>query len=313
MTEIPSLVQMNSFKDSIVLLGSHFLPMRVEMGIGTKMLVSEYASNVINNRPLKYGTRQSYFKIIKSLGIWDMALADLNCALIYDKVDQMRSHNVKKNVYICLRSVFKDLGIFNELPILTGIAKQYDLPSQEELHEIIDRSKYRRILYLCMYAGLRVGEACAVVPSQLEGDYLRIDRAFSQDGKHLGSPKTYGKVLLPKWLADEVRGMSPNEYWKLGMPTQLVSWACGNLSKRGARKHINPHMLRHWFATDMIKRGINPEIVRRQLRHKSIDTTMKIYIQVNENELRDAIPTLPDSVQHPSPKKIKARHLKVVG
>jgi hypothetical protein len=70
--------------------------MRVEMRVGTKMLVSEYATNVINNRPLKYGTRQSYFKMIKSLGIWELETTDLNCALIFDKVDQMRSHNVKK-------------------------------------------------------------------------------------------------------------------------------------------------------------------------------------------------------------------------
>jgi len=292
MTESPSLVLIDPIFD-IIVNGIHFLPMGVDMGVGTKMLVSEYASNVINNRPLKYGTRQSYFKIIRSLGIWDMEISDLNCALVLDRVDQMRSHNVKKNVYICLRSVFRDLGIFNDLPILQGISKEYDFPTQLELHDLIDRSKYRRILYLCMYAGLRVGEACAVIPSQLEGNYLRIDRAFSQDGKHLGSPKTYGKVLIPEWLAAEIRSMKEEDYWKLGMPTQLVSWACGNLSKRRGAKRLNPHMLRHWFATDMIRRGINPEIVRRQLRHKNINTTMKIYVQVNNKELVDSIPSRP--------------------
>lgn len=92
-----------------------------------KFGVSEYASDVINNRSLKYGTRQSYIKIVKSLGIWYMEISDLNCALIFNKVDQMRSHNVKKNVYICLRSVFRDLGIFADLPILQGISKEYDL------------------------------------------------------------------------------------------------------------------------------------------------------------------------------------------
>lgn len=286
--------------------------MNVEMGIGTKMLVSEYASNVINNRPLKYGTRQSYLKIIKSLGIWDMALADLNCALIYDKVDQMRSHNVKKNVYICLRSVFKDLGIFNELPILQGISKQYDFPSQEELHQLIDRSKYRRILYLCMYAGLRVGEACAVIPSQLEGNILTVDRAFSQDGLHLGSPKTYGKVMIPEWLADEIRNMDNADIWQLGMPTQLVTWACGNLSKRNSSKRINPHMLRHWFATDMIKRGVNPEVARRQLRHKNIETTMKIYVQVNNQEIESSIPLRPDQKNFARTTTKSKRHLQLV-
>ena len=263
--------------------------MCVEMGIGTNMLVSEYATNVINNRPLKYGTRQSYFKIIKSLGIWDLDISDLNCARIFDKVDQMRSHNVKKNVYICLRSVFRDLGIFKDLPILEGIPKTYELPTQQELHDLIDRSKYRRILYLCMYAGLRVGEACAVIPSQLDGNYLTVDRAFSQDGKHLGSPKTYGKVLIPEWLAEEIIGMKPEDYWHLGMPTQLVSWACGNLSKRRSRIHINPHMLRHWYATELIRLNVNPEVVRRQLRHKNIETTMKIYVQVNSKDLEKAV------------------------
>lgn len=258
------------------------------------MLVSEYATNVINNRPLKYGTRQSYFKIIKSLGIWDMEIKDLNCATIFDKVDQLRSHNVKKNIYICLRSVFRDLGIFKDLPILQGISKTYDLPSQEELHAVIERSKYRRVLFLCMYAGLRVGEACAVIPSQLEGNYLTVDRAFSQDGKHLGSPKTYGKVLIPDWLAEEVRNMREDEIWKIGMPTQLVSWACGNLSKRRGQIRINPHMLRHWYATELIRLNTNPEIVRRQLRHKNIETTMKIYVQINSQELERAV------IQRPS-------------
>jgi integrase len=253
------------------------------------MLVSEYVNNVINSRPLKYGTRQSYFKIIKSLGIWDLDISELNCARIFDKVDQMRSHNVKKNVYICLRSVFRDLGIFKDLPILQGIPKTYELPTQQELHDLIDRSKYRRILYLCMYAGLRVGEACAVIPSQLDGTYLTVDRAFSQDGKHLGSPKTYGKVLIPEWLAEEIIGMKQEDYWQIGMPTQLVSWACGNLSKRRSRIHINPHMLRHWYATELIRLNVNPEVVRRQLRHKNIETTMKIYVQVNSKELEKAV------------------------
>ena len=72
---------------TLSLMGSHFLLMRVDMRVGTKMLVSEYASNVINNRPLKYGTRQSYFKIIKSLEIWDLEISDLNCAFIFDNAD----------------------------------------------------------------------------------------------------------------------------------------------------------------------------------------------------------------------------------
>ena len=36
------------------------------------MLVSEYATEVINTRPYKYQTRQTFFKDLKRLGIWDL-------------------------------------------------------------------------------------------------------------------------------------------------------------------------------------------------------------------------------------------------
>ncbi len=61
-------------------------------------------------------------------------------------------------------------------------------------------------------------------------------------------------------------------------------------------------MLRHWFATDMIRRGINPEIVRRQMRHKNIETTMKIYVQVNDQDLEMAVPRRPIYSANPSRK-----------
>ena len=48
-------------------------------------------------------------------------------------------------------------------------------------------------------------------------------------------------------------------------------------------------MLRHWYATELIRLNVNPEVVRRQLRHKNIETTMKIYVQVNSKELEKAV------------------------
>jgi site-specific recombinase XerD len=114
---------------------------------------------------------------------------------------------------------------------------------------------------------------------------------------HLGSPKTYGKILLPDWLAEEVRNMNPAQLWTLGKSTKLVSHSCYKLS-RGKKfremtggKTVNPHMLRHWYATDMIRRGVNPEVVRRQMRHKNVSVTLRIYTQVKSEEVEAAMPT----------------------
>jgi integrase len=267
--------------------------------MGVQMLVSDYLDQVIKSRPYKYSTKQSLIRDVKRLGIEDLDTSEITSALIRDKVDCIPNHNSRRRLYITARSIFKDLGVCQDLPKMEGISRIYDLPEMEDLHELIDQSKYRLQLFLCMYAGLRVGEACAVTPSKLEGNYLNVNEAYSQDGLHLGSPKTYGKVLLPDWLAEEVRNMKDENFWHIGMTTKLVSGSIYKLSRNRkwkaltGNKPVNPHMLRHFYATEMIKRGVNPEIVRRQMRHKNVSTTLRIYTQIRSEELENSLPTRP--------------------
>ena len=268
------------------------------------MLVSDYLDQVIKSRPYKYSTKQSLIRDVKRLGIENLDTSEVTSALIRDKVDCIPNHNSRRRLYITARSIFKDLGVCQDLPKMEGISRIYDLPEMEDLHELIDQSKYRLRLFLCMYAGLRVGEACAVTPSKLEGNYLNVNEAYSQDGLHLGSPKTYGKVLLPDWLADEVRNMKYEDFWQIGMTTKMVSGSIYKLSRNRkwkaltGDKPVNPHMLRHFYATEMIKRGVNPEIVRRQMRHKNVSTTLRIYAQIRSEELEASLPTRPSKSGH---------------
>ena len=267
--------------------------------MGVQMLVSDYLDQVIKSRPYKYSTKQSLIRDIKRLGIADLDTGEITSALIRDTVDCIPNHNSRRRLYITARSIFKDLGVCQDLPKMEGISRIYDLPENEDLHNLIEQSKYRLQLFLCMYAGLRVGEACAVTPSKLEGNYLNVNEAYSQDGLYLGSPKTYGKVLLPDWLAEEVRDMKEEDFWQIGMTTKLVSGSIYKLSRNrkwkalAGNKPVNPHMLRHFYATEMIKRGVNPEIVRRQMRHKNVSTTLRIYTQVRTEELEASVPKRP--------------------
>lgn len=260
------------------------------------MKVSEYATEIINNRPYKYQTRLTYFKDLKRLGIWDLDVTEVNSALIRNKVESVTTQSTRKRLYITARSIFRDLDVCQDLPNLDAEGKIYDIPTQEQLEWLIEKSKYRIQLYLCMFGGLRVGEACAVTPEKITGDYLDVNQAYSQDGLNLGSPKTYGKILLPHWLAQEVLNMTEDQKWKFGTPTKLVSHSCYKLSRSTKFKEmtggktVNPHMLRHWYATDMIRRGVNPEVVRRQMRHKNVSVTLKIYTQVRSEEIEASLP-----------------------
>ena len=273
------------------------------------MKVSEYATNVISTRPYKYETRLTYFKDLKRLGIWNMDVSEVNSALIRNNVELITTQSTRKRLFITARSIFRDLDICQDLPNLEAEGKIYDIPTQEELEWLIERSKYRLQLLLCMFGGLRVGEACAVTPEKLSGDYLDVNQAYSQDGLHLGSPKTYGKILLPSWLATEVRNMTRDQLWELGKTTKVVTNSCYKLShgekfkKMTGGKTVNPHMLRHWYATDMIRRGVNPEVVRRQMRHKNVSVTLKIYTQVRSEEIEASLPNRISQSSSTTPKK----------
>ena len=262
---------------------------------GNEMLVSEYFEKEVSNKPYKYQTKLNMVRCLKKLELWGMEFETLSPAVCWNRIDAIINQNVKRVYAGYVRNIF-NYGR-NQIPVVMGESKVYDLPTQEELHKVIESSKYRLHLFLCMYAGLRIGEACAVVPQQVKRDganyFLNVDRAYSQDGKSFGSPKTVGRVMIPEWLAIEILDMKEEQYWKKGMPTKLITTACMSLGTKNKKRiiRINPHMLRHWFATDMARRNVPPNVMMKQMRHKNVQTTMAIYSQVNNADLISSLPT----------------------
>jgi len=106
-----------------------------------------------------------------------------------------------------------------------------------------------------------------------------------------------------------VRNMTRDQLWELGKTTKVVTNSCYKLShgekfkKMTGGKTVNPHMLRHWYATDMIRRGVNPEVVRRQMRHKNVSVTLKIYTQVRSEEIEASLPNRISQSSSTTPKK----------
>jgi integrase len=258
------------------------------------MLVKEYFELEIADKPYKYQTKINMVRCLKKLELWEMEYENITPATCWERIDGIINQNVKRVYAGYVRNIFNYSR--SQIPVVIGESKVYDLPTQEELHKVIESSKYRLQLFLCMYAGLRIGEACAVVPQQIKKEganyFLNVDRAFSQDGKSFGSPKTVGRVMIPEWLAMEVLDMKEEHFWRKGMPTKLITTACMSLGTKNRKRiiRINPHMLRHWFATDMARRNVPPHVMMKQMRHKNVQTTMAIYSQVNNSDLILSLP-----------------------
>ena len=89
--------------------------------MGLQMLVSIYLDNVIKSRPYKYSTKQSLFRDVKRLGIMDLDTSEITSALIRDKVDCIPNHNSRRRLYITARSIFKELGVCQDLPKMVRV------------------------------------------------------------------------------------------------------------------------------------------------------------------------------------------------
>jgi integrase len=85
------------------------------------------------------------------------------------------------------------------------------------------------------------------------------------------------------WLKSRLFGWANLPIWSFGHVSSHLSPELG----------VNTQMLRHWYATDMIKRGVNPEVVRKQTRHKNVSTTLEIYTQVRSEEIEASLSIVP--------------------
>jgi integrase/recombinase XerD len=158
----------------------------------------------------------------------------------------------------------------------------------DEIQRFLDHVsgvKNRAVLLTCYGAGLRISEAVALKPSDIDGRRKLIRVAHGKGGKDryaMLSPcllevlRTYYRILRPagEWLFPSWR---PLRHLTAG----AVQSACREAWQHsGLAKRVTPHMLRHSFATHLLERGVDTRVIQALLGHSRIDTTGR-YIAVS--------------------------------
>lgn len=147
-------------------------------------------------------------------------------------------------------------------------------------------------LITCMYlGGLRIGEAVALswdAPPfrvDLSGKYPRF--VIFSEGQKAGR--------------DEIAPMTPDfADWLKGLPEPHAGLVCGcNLDKawagrlvaktcRAAGVNATAHDLRRAFGTRWALES-KPAVLQRLMRHSSIETTMKYYVQIDADDITELL------------------------
>lgn len=161
------------------------------------------------------------------------------------------------------------------------------------------------------FAGLRVSEACNLSARDLNTRAMTLrvrEGKGSKDRNNLGIPADTVAVI-ERWMA--VRPNSRFLFCTLDggrMSERYVHAMVGRYARRAnvmkdtgrGEAPINPHVLRHSYATRLIEAGIPIHDVQRALGHSSLNTTA-IYLHVNDSALADKLrsamaPVEPDEI-----------------
>ncbi len=183
--------------------------------------------------------------------------------------------------------------------------RSLDLISQTELERLFDapnnekdpqkKLRGKAILELLFSTGLRVSELCSLDRDiDLRSDELSIR---GKGGKvRVVFLSDHAKKCVKEYL-DSRKDMDDALFVKIGK--EKGSKEEGGLTRRsierivkhyaikaGISKKVTPHVIRHCFATDLLRNGADLRSVQTLLGHSNINTT-QIYTHVTDKELRD--------------------------
>ena len=155
--------------------------------------------------------------------------------------------------------------------------------------DAVRRPKHRAMLMTMYGAGLRVSELCALIPTDIDSQRMLIRvRAGKGDNDRyvMLSPRLLA-TLRAYWRQRPPRGPylfpSPRPDKPL---SRMAVFRVVRVAARGAglQKRVNPHMLRHCFATHLLEAGTDIRVIQVLLGHRSIRTTAR-YLMVSREHV----------------------------
>ena len=156
----------------------------------------------------------------------------------------------------------------------------------DELKALLDalEAPYQDFCYLLVLSGLRVGEALALTPSDIDLKNRVIHVTKTKTRHRVGDAKTSDSVrdvhMQPELYSLCVK-IKKNASVPFVFPFSYFQF-CYALSKVEAKKKITPHILRHTHASLLFAQGFSLEEVSHRLGHSDSGVTKQIYIHLTE-------------------------------
>jgi site-specific recombinase XerD len=185
------------------------------------------------------------------------------------------------------------------------------LSPEEVLHFLgsVPRLKGRTVLTVCYAAGLRISEAIALKPTDIDSKRMtvRVEQGKGQKDRYVMLSERL-LVILRDWY----RAARPTPWLFPGLlpgshvTREGINDACQlGLERSGLTKPVTPHSLRHAFATHSLEYGTDLRTIQLLMGHRSLSTTAK-YLRLATSKVcatRSPLDLLPHPLPPPAPTK----------
>lgn len=227
-------------------------------------------------------------------------IEDIKPIEIQNELNKIPYPSTQIRLHIFLNSIFEK-AVLNEIiiknPMKAVIKPKYKaaqkcaLTHNEEFEFIrcASQHKYGKYFLICLYQGLRKGEARALKVNDIDfnENTLRIDESLNTHTtrtttKNLQSMRTIPLFSKAKEILKElVKGKKQNELiFNIGQ--HRVDKAIAQICESANIKHISTHILRHTFITRCQELNIPTYIIQQWVGHeKGSVVTTKIYTHLN--------------------------------
>jgi integrase len=175
-----------------------------------------------------------------------------------------------------------------------------EIPTREDVERLADAvgKRYRALVLLLAYGGLRIGEAVGLRVDRIDwkGRRITVDQAGTEVGGKLvfGQPKTRASVrtfTAPRFLVDELRAHADRYPSDSGLvftgpngapvrPSNFRRRVFDPAAKAVGLDGLHLHDLRHTAASSLAAMGASATEIAARLGHSNAATTARVYLHL---------------------------------
>ena len=211
-----------------------------------------------------------------------------------DITEETIKHFIKIKNHTVARAFIKKYIIHNKkaelIPYIPKVSgrksreiKYLEPPEIQLIIEKTENINLKAIILLMYESGLRVSEACKIKKKDIDfyKNTLTIIGKGNKEATVMISENT-------KKILEHITLYKPAEEKVFdGWYREKVWRNIKGLGFKYLKKSLHPHMFRHSLATELLTKNVDLQIIRKIMRHDSIDSTV-VYAHVKDKQVSEA-------------------------